>query len=75
MMPDLHAGKGCTIGTTMTIKDKVVPNFVGVDLGCGMICVQLTVHKEDIDFKKLDGVIRRNVPSGMNIRRKAHRNA
>lgn len=75
MMPDLHAGKGCTIGTTMTITDKIVPNFVGVDLGCGMICVELDIKKENIDFKKLDQIIRRNVPSGMNVRKKAHPNA
>ena len=75
MMPDLHAGKGCTIGTTMTINDKIVPNFVGVDLGCGMICVKLDIQKETIDFKKLDRIIRQNVPSGMKIRKKAHRNA
>ena len=74
MMPDLHAGKGCTIGTTMTITDKIVPNFVGVDLGCGMICVKLDVKNEAIDFKKLDQIIRHNVPSGMNIRGKAHEN-
>lgn len=41
IMPDVHAGKGCTIGTTMTIKDKVVPNIVGVDIGCGMYTVEL----------------------------------
>ena len=75
MMPDLHAGKGCTIGTTMTITDKIVPNFVGVDLGCGMICVKLDVKKEDINFNNLDQIIRRNVPSGMNARKKAHINA
>jgi len=75
MMPDLHAGKGCTIGTTMTITDKIVPNFVGVDLGCGMICVKLDVDKEKINFKNLDQIIRRNVPSGMNVRKKAHINA
>ena len=75
MMPDLHAGKGCTIGTTMTITDKIVPNFVGVDLGCGMICVMLDVKKEDINFENLDQIIRRNVPSGMNARKKAHINA
>lgn len=75
MMPDLHAGKGCTIGTTMTITDKIVPNFVGVDLGCGMICVKLDVEKEHINFNNLDQVIRRNVPSGMNTRKKAHINA
>lgn len=75
MMPDLHAGKGCTIGTTMTITDKIVPNFVGVDLGCGMICVKLDVKKEDINFNNLDQIIRRNVPSGMNARKKSHINA
>lgn len=75
MMPDLHAGKGCTIGTTMTISNKIVPNFVGVDLGCGMICIELDIKKEDIDFKKLDQIIRKNVPSGMNVRKKAHPNA
>lgn len=75
MMPDLHAGKGCTIGTTMTITDKIVPNFVGVDIGCGMICIELSVKKEDINFQKLDQIIRRNVPSGMNVRKKAHPNA
>lgn len=75
MMPDLHAGKGCTVGTTMTITNKIVPNFVGVDIGCGMICVQIDQRKEQIDFQKLDQIIHRNVPSGMNIRKKAHANA
>ena len=51
IMPDVHAGKGCTIGTTMTIVDKVVPNIVGVDIGCGMYTVKL--GKVDIDFKGL----------------------
>lgn len=75
MMPDLHAGKGCTVGTTMTIQDKIVPNFVGVDIGCGMICVKIDIQKAQIDFEKLDQVIRKHVPSGMNIRKKAHPNA
>ena len=75
MMPDLHAGKGCTVGTTMTVTDKIVPNFVGVDLGCGMICVKLDVKKEEIDFENLDRVIRSEVPSGMNVRKSAHENA
>lgn len=75
MMPDLHAGKGCTVGTTMTITNKIVPNFVGVDIGCGMICVQIDQTKDQIDFHKLDQIIRRNVPSGMNIRKKAHAHA
>ena len=53
IMPDVHAGKGCTIGTTMTIIDKVVPNMVGVDIGCGMYTVAL--GKVDIDLEKFDG--------------------
>ena len=52
IMPDVHAGKGCTIGTTMTITDKIVPAMVGVDIGCGMYTVYL--GKIDIDFEKLD---------------------
>ena len=51
IMPDVHAGKGCTIGTTMTIADKAVPNVVGVDIGCGMYTVNL--GKIDINFEKL----------------------
>lgn len=69
IMPDVHAGASCTIGTTMTIKDKVVPNLVGVDIGCGMEVVQL-LNKE-IDLKKLDNVIRENIPSGFHVRSKA----
>ena len=64
IMPDVHAGKGCTIGTTMTVIDKVVPNIVGVDIGCGMYTVNL--GKGDIDFSKLDEATH-FVPSGMNI--------
>ena len=52
IMPDVHAGKGCTIGTTMTIKDKIVPSMVGVDIGCGMYTVYL--GNIDIDFEKVD---------------------
>ena len=52
IMPDVHAGKGCTIGTTMTIIDKAVPNVVGVDIGCGMYTVNL--GKDEIDFEKVD---------------------
>lgn len=69
IMPDVHAGKGCTIGTTMEIKDKVVPNLVGVDISCGILCIKL--KEKEIDFKKLDEIIRKYVPSGMNIREKA----
>ena len=64
IMPDVHAGKGCTIGTTMTILDKAVPNIVGVDIGCGMYTVDL--GKGDIDFEKLDEAAH-FVPSGFNI--------
>ena len=64
IMPDVHAGKGCTIGTTMTVKDKACPNIVGVDIGCGMYTVQLEDRK--IDFKKMDEVCH-FIPSGMCI--------
>ena len=64
IMPDVHAGKGCTIGTTMTITDKAVPNIVGVDIGCGMYMVDL--GKTDIDYKKLDEAAH-FIPSGMNV--------
>lgn len=70
IMPDVHAGKGCTIGTTMTVADKVVPAMVGVDIGCGMETVRLA--EREIDFEKLDRVIRGNIPSGRSVRQKAH---
>lgn len=64
IMPDVHAGKGCTIGTTMTVLDKAVPNIVGVDIGCGMYTICL--GKSEIDFEKLDEAAH-YIPSGMNI--------
>lgn len=64
IMPDVHAGKGCTIGTTMTIRDKAVPNVVGVDIGCGMYTVRL--NEREIDFARLDEAAH-YVPSGMNV--------
>ena len=64
IMPDVHAGKGCTIGTTMTIVDKAVPNVVGVDIGCGMYTVNLGTV--EINFEKLDAVCH-EIPSGMNV--------
>lgn len=70
IMPDMHAGKGSVVGTTMTIHDKVVPNLVGVDLGCGMLCTEIKAKR--IDFQRLDDVIRELVPSGMNIRETVH---
>ncbi|MDO4546843.1 MAG: RtcB family protein [Clostridia bacterium] len=70
VMPDVHAGAGCVIGTTMTIHGKIVPNLVGVDIGCGMETVR--IDKRRVDFHKLDTLIRRKIPSGMNVREKAH---
>ena len=64
IMPDVHAGKGCTIGTTMTSHDKAVPNVVGVDIGCGMYTVRLL--ETEIDFEHLDEAAH-YVPSGMNV--------
>ena len=64
IMPDVHAGKGCTIGTTMTITDKAVPNIVGVDIGCGMYTMNL--GKEDIDLEKMDEAAH-FVPSGKQV--------
>lgn len=65
IMPDVHAGAGCVIGFTAPIKDKIIPNLVGVDIGCGMLCVEL--GNVDIDFARLDEIIRDNVPSGRNV--------
>lgn len=71
MMPDIHAGAGCTVGTTMTITDKVVPNLVGVDIGCGMETVRL--RETRIELQKLDKLIYSKIPSGFAIREKPHR--
>lgn len=65
IMPDVHAGKGCVIGFTGDLGNKVIPNIVGVDIGCGMLCVDL--GKVDLDLEKLDQVIRKYVPSGFNV--------
>lgn len=65
IMPDCHAGKGCVIGTTMTIKDKIVPNLVGVDISCGMLAVNL--GPIDIDLASLDEFIHAHIPSGFFI--------
>jgi RNA-splicing ligase RtcB len=70
-MPDVHAGAGCTIGTTMTITDKVVPNLVGVDIGCGMETIQ--INNKHIEVQKLDKLIYKKIPSGFNIRKTPHR--
>lgn len=70
IMPDVHAGKGCTIGTTMTIRDKIVPGMVGVDIGCGMETVELA--EREINFDRLDTLIRREIPYGREVRDEPH---
>ena len=65
IMADCHAGAGCVIGTTLEIKNKIVPNLVGVDIGCGMLCVNL--EKTQIDFEGLDNFIHNSIPAGMNV--------
>ena len=73
IMPDVHAGAGCTIGTTMTLHGAVTPNMVGVDIGCGMETVM--IKEKEIDFEKLDQLIKEQIPSGMNVRSRKHINA
>ncbi|MCL2405915.1 MAG: RtcB family protein [Defluviitaleaceae bacterium] len=70
IMPDVHAGAGCTIGTTMTISDKVVPNMVGVDIGCGMETVLL--KDKHIELTQLDKAIHKYIPAGFEIRDVPH---
>lgn len=71
IMPDVHSGAGCTIGTTMTIQDKVVPNLVGVDIGCGMETIKF--NNKHIELQKLDKLIHEKIPCGFDIRDKEHR--
>lgn len=70
VMPDVHAGAGCTIGTTMTIRDKIVPNMVGVDIGCGMELVRIA--EKNLDLVALDKLIYNRIPSGFNCRDELH---
>ena len=70
LMPDIHAGAGCTIGTTMTITDKVVPNLVGGDIGCGMETIR--IRETHLELQKLDKLIYEKIPSGFGTRAKAH---
>lgn len=77
IMPDVHAGAGCVIGFTADLGDKVIPNIVGVDIGCGMLTIKLGKTLDigdeyvdcvtDVDFEKLDKAIREYIPSGRNI--------
>ncbi|MBO7486687.1 MAG: RtcB family protein [Spirochaetaceae bacterium] len=77
IMPDVHAGKGCTVGTTMTVEGKIVPNLVGIDIGCG---VDVLVVKKDFTkiplqelLEKLDRIIHSEIPSGKSGRTREHR--
>lgn len=65
IMPDCHAGKGCTIGTVIEVKDRIVPNTVGVDIGCGMMVCE--IMDKDIDLERLDKIVNEYVPSGFNV--------
>ena len=77
IMPDVHAGAGCVIGFTADLGDKVIPNIVGVDIGCGMLTAELgridksdnsiVKYVTDIDYEKLDNIIRNCIPSGRNV--------
>ena len=73
IMSDVHAGAGCTIGTTMTLTDSVVPHFVGVDIGCGMHVSKL--KQKEIDLRKLDEIIYKYIPSGKNVRKDIYEKA
>ncbi len=66
IMPDVHAGKGCVIGFTADLENKVIPNIVGVDIGCGMLCVEL--GNIELNLEKLDNIINEHIPAGRNIR-------
>lgn len=73
IMPDVHTGKSCTIGTTMTIKDKVIPNMVGVDIGCGMEVVR--IEQKNIDLARFDAAVYERIPSGTDVRDEPHKYA
>lgn len=71
IMPDVHPGKGCTVGMTMTLENKVAPGLVGVDIGCGTDVVKIKTKR--LELQQLDKVIQNKIPSGINIRQTPHR--
>jgi RNA-splicing ligase RtcB len=71
VMPDVHAGKGCAVGTTMTIHDRVAPGLVGVDIGCGMTV--LKVKGKKLELQKLDKLVHEKIPAGRSVRTAPHR--
>ena len=70
VMPDVHPGKGCAVGLTMTLTDKAAPGLVGVDIGCGIEVVRFKTKR--LEMQKLDKFIHSKIPSGMNIRNAPH---
>ena len=66
VMPDVHAGKGCAVGTTMTCTDKIAPGLVGVDIGCGVLAVQTSAKR--VELQRFDRVVRERVPAGPGLR-------
>lgn len=72
IMPDVHAGQNCTIGTTITINDKICPSLVGSDIGCGMFVVKLKQKINDINLKEVDECIKKYIPCGQNVRKTIH---
>lgn len=71
VMPDVHPGKIGPIGLTMTLEEAVLPNLVGIDIGCGITLAKIKQKKAE--FQKLDTVIRENIPAGFSVRKKPHR--
>lgn len=69
IMPDVHCGMGCVVGFTSTMGDKIIPNVIGVDIGCGMFTAEL--GKIDVDYRALDEFIKQNIPAGANCRKEA----
>jgi len=72
IMSDCHAGKGCVVGFTAKVSDKIIPNLVGVDISCTVSATKLDINSDNIDFEKLDKVIRNNIPSGSSVRESPH---
>lgn len=72
IMPDTHAGAGCVIGFTSTYTDKIIPNIVGVDISCGMLLVNM--GKVDLDLKRIDDFIKKEIPMGRNVNNESYKN-
>ena len=73
IMPDVHPGQAGPIGLTMTVGRRIIPQLLGIDIGCGIVCIQL--REKRMELQKLDKVIRERIPSGFKIRQKSHHRA